>query len=93
MAIVIINSTEEQYEVDNQTNLLEGLEEQGFDINFSCQAGICGTCECDILEGAQNLNNLTEEEQEYYYAENPGNRRLICQVTIKKGTVILEPCE
>jgi ferredoxin len=32
-------------------NLLEFAEAEGLSPDFSCRAGVCGTCECRLLEG------------------------------------------
>lgn len=51
----------------NKTRLLQQLLEQGFPVPYSCKSGICGTCECRLIEGdVELLENeyLTEREVE-----------------------------
>jgi len=37
--------------VDAGTSILAALREAGLDLPSSCEQGICGTCECRVLEG------------------------------------------
>lgn len=80
MAKVIIDNVE--YEVQEGTQIAEICEEAG--IPFSCNTGVCGSCEIRVLEGAENLNDLSDEEQVLGLDKN---NRLSCQCAIKGGTV------
>lgn len=53
-------------------------------IPFCCNSGVCGTCKVEILEGAENLNELTQEENDLGMDRN---HRLSCQCRIKSGMV------
>jgi ferredoxin len=55
-----------------------------FDVPFGCENGVCGTCQVQVLEGSENLNELNEQETDMGLDE--GNR-LCCQAKIKSGTV------
>ena len=55
---------------------------EGAGIPFSCNSGVCGTCQIEILEGAENLNELNDEEKELGMDRN---HRLSCQCSIKSG--------
>ena len=46
------------FECDEDTYILEALEEAGLDHNYSCRAGSCSSCCMKILEGT-----LDQEEQ------------------------------
>jgi ferredoxin-NADP reductase len=37
--------------VDADTSVLQALRAAGFDLPSSCEQGVCGTCECRVLEG------------------------------------------
>ena len=43
----------EQYTVpiDEQLTILEGLEEYGLEVPYSCRAGVCITCAAKVLKG------------------------------------------
>lgn len=69
-------------EVKDGDNLREAGEQIG--IPFSCEQGYCGTCWIDVLEGDENLSELSPDE------DNLGmdrKRRLACQCKIKQGKV------
>lgn len=57
---------------------------EGAGIPFSCNSGVCGTCQIEVLEGAGNLDELNDEEEELGM---DGTHRLSCQCRIKSGTV------
>ena len=46
------------FECDEETTILDALEEAGLDHNFYCRAGSCSSCCMKILEGT-----LDQEEQ------------------------------
>ena len=43
--------------------LLDGLIAIGVEPTFSCQQGICGTCEVKVLEGTQGMGVVLAETQ------------------------------
>lgn len=57
---------------------------EGAGIPFSCNSGVCGTCQVEVVEGADNLGELNEEEEELGMDRN---NRLSCQCAILGGTV------
>ncbi len=51
---------------DNRDKLLQSLSIQKFEVPFSCKSGICGSCECRLIEGEVELlenEYLTEREE------------------------------
>ena len=83
MAKLIIN--DEEIELSDGENIVETIEEAG--VPIGCSNGVCGTCEVEVLEGMENLNNPTEEEEDLGME---GNKRLGCQCIVKQGAVKLE---
>lgn len=52
---------------DNKNKILNYLLDQEFPIPYSCKSGICGSCQCKLLEGVVELlenEYLTEAEQQ-----------------------------
>ena len=80
MAKLIIDN--DAYEVTDGEQIAETCENAG--IPFSCNTGVCGTCQIEILEGAEHLNELNAEEEELGMDRN---NRLSCQCRILQGTV------
>lgn len=80
MAKVIIDNTE--YEVEDGKQIAEICEKAG--IPFSCNSGVCGTCQIEVKEGADNLGELNQEEKDLGMDRN---NRLGCQCVIKSGMV------
>ena len=80
MAKIIIDNIE--YEVPDGNQIAQACETAG--IPFSCNSGVCGTCQIEILEGAENLGELNKEETEL---GQDRNHRLGCQCKIMGGIV------
>jgi ferredoxin len=80
MAKLIIDNKE--YVLPDGAAIAEVCERHG--IPFNCHTGVCGSCQITIVEGAQNLNSVTEEERGLGLDKK---RRLACMCKIKKGTV------
>jgi ferredoxin len=80
MAKIIANGNEA--ECDDNGHIIEACETLG--VPFGCYAGECGACKIEILEGAENLDELTEEEKNMGMDET---HRLACQCKIKSGEV------
>jgi len=80
MATVIINDNPIQ--IPDGEKIVDHIEKAG--VPIGCSNGVCGTCEVEVLEGMENLNPLTAEEQDLGME---GNRRLGCQCVIQSGSV------
>ncbi|MCA9405415.1 MAG: (2Fe-2S)-binding protein [Candidatus Omnitrophica bacterium] len=80
MAKLIIDNDE--FEIPDGEQIAEVCENAG--IPFSCNSGVCGTCQIEIIEGAENLNELNDEENDLGMDQN---NRLSCQCRINGGTV------
>jgi len=80
MAKVIVDKVE--YELPDGQQLAATCEKAG--VPFSCNSGVCGTCQIEILEGADNLSDLNKEESDLGMDRN---HRLGCQCVIKSGIV------
>jgi len=80
MAKIIIDNIE--YEVEDGSRIDAICEQAG--IPFSCNSGVCGTCQIEVLEGADNLGELNQEENDLGMDRN---HRLGCQCSVKAGTV------
>ena len=85
MAEIINAKTKKKEIVKDGEGIIEPCTKLG--VLFSCEDGHCGMCRIDIVEGKENLSELTEDE------DNMGmdrNTRLACQCKIKSGKVKIE---
>jgi len=80
MAKLIIDNV--TYEVPDGQPIAQACETAG--IPFSCNSGVCGSCQIKVLEGTENINELTKEELELGLDRQ---HRLGCQCRILSGTV------
>ena len=80
MAKVIIENAE--YEIPDGTQIAEICEKAG--VPFSCNSGVCGTCQIEVREGQENLNEINQEENDLGM---DNNNRLACQCVLLKGTI------
>jgi ferredoxin len=80
MAKVIFEGDER--ELPDGAEVMESCEDLG--LPFGCTDGICGTCMSVVKQGADSLLPKTEKEDEF---DLPEGQRLVCQCTIKSGTV------
>jgi len=81
--------------IDETQSLLHHLQYQNLDWMHACGGkGRCTTCKVIVIEGLDNLNDLTAAEQHY---RNLGaikiDQRLSCQAVVKGDIVIEVPSE
>ena len=80
MAKLFIDNIE--YNVTDGMQIAEAAEAAG--IPFSCNNGVCGTCQIIIKEGEENLCELNQEEKDLAMDRT---HRLACQCKINHGIV------
>ena len=77
-----VKTDQKEVQTPDGEKIIPACEELG--VPFACQDGICGTCRSEVLEGMENLNELTEAEKNMGVS---GNERLMCQCKIKGGLI------
>jgi len=80
LAKLIIDQIE--YEILDGESISKICQQAG--VRFDCNTGVCGSCHIKILEGAENLSELTQEETDLGMDQD---NRLACQCHIKTGIV------
>lgn len=50
MACIKLNSIFVEID-EKELTVLEWLEKNGFNINYQCRVGTCGTCRCQLVSG------------------------------------------
>ncbi len=76
---------DQEKEISNNSPVQPACDELG--ILFGCRNGMCRTCECEVLEGMENLSPLSEKEKMHNILQN---HRLMCQAEIKNGIVVVK---
>ena len=66
-------------------SIVEACKEIG--VPFSCEQGHCGICAIDILEGKENLSEMSKEEENNGFSQE---KRLACCCKIKSGKVKID---
>lgn len=72
--------------IEPGTSILDACEDAGVDVRCSCEEGICGTCETDVLEGTPDHRDsvLTEAERE------AGEVMMICVSRARTPRLVLD---
>lgn len=83
MAKLIIEDSE--FDVKDGSGIIEECIKK--DIPFGCQDGMCGTCVIDVLDGEDNLSEVSEQEKQLDMTKN---KRLACQCKLKSGSVTIK---
>jgi ferredoxin len=75
-----------EFFIPKGSSILSVLLDEGIDVDYSCELGICGSCEQRVLEGIPEHHDavLSEEEQ----AEN--KRVMICCAGCKTERLVLD---
>lgn len=74
----------EAFDVPEGGSYLDIAQNNGIPHDFGCTVGSCGTCRCEVLEGAENVDPVSDEEKETLemVTDHP-NGRLGCQLVVK----------
>ncbi len=95
MAKIVFKSQNMEIEVPAGANIADVCDSNNVPFPFSCRSGVCTTCMCNVLEGAENLNAKGENEKMTLVgAGAKENQRLGCQIKVEReGKVVLESVE
>ncbi len=78
-------------EVENESELKDAIEKNGWEVPLACEDGLCGTCIVKVTDGMENLNETDEKEKITLTAMGlmDGKHRLACQCKVK-GDIKIE---
>ena len=78
----------ERYEIP-EGSYLEACQELDIPHDFGCTVGSCGTCRCEIVEGAENVQPPSDEEKETLdMVTDHAGARLGCMLTVTGDVTI-----
>lgn len=82
MAKLVVTSDGEsqEFDLEDGESITGPCEIAG--VPFACTEGVCGTCVIEVIEGGENLSDMTQEEKDFL-GDDEGNERLACQCKIK----------
>jgi ferredoxin len=80
-------------EVNDNYPLIDMCEDFDTSILFGCRDGACGACMIRVLEGAENLTPMKDDERDFLETmAAEADERLACQCRVK-GDVKIEVSE
>ena len=93
MPKVTITTDKKTFEVADGYALIDMCEEHDTSILFGCRDGACGACMVRVIQGAENVSAMKDDERDFLetMAAEP-NERLACQCKVS-GDVTLEVSE
>lgn len=80
--MAIVKGEGKEIEVKDGDNIKQACEDIG--VPFGCEDGICGVCKVEIVNGQENLSEITEPEKNF---DCDDGHRLACQCKLKKGVL------
>jgi len=75
---------EKRVEVPEGGELVDICDQHFAPIPFSCRSASCGTCQVEVLEGAELLEPQNDDER-YLLPLLGGKGRLACQARVRPG--------
>jgi len=72
--------------VTDDNSIYDAVEEAGVDVLGSCMEGVCGTCECDVLEGEPEHRDSVLSEAE----RTRGDTIMICVSRSRSERLVLD---
>lgn len=93
MPKVTITTDSKTFDVVDGYALIDMCEDHDTSILFGCRDGACGACMVKVLEGADKISPMKDDEKDFLetMAAEP-NERLACQCKVY-GDIVLEVSE
>lgn len=86
MAKLVISIDEDQteeFDLKDGSSIAEACESAG--VPFACTEGVCGTCIIQVIDGHENLSELSDAEKDFLGDDENSSERLACQCCIQKN--------
>lgn len=86
MGKLVFEHSQEEQEIPDGEGIAAACEEAG--VPFACTEGVCGTCVIEVVQGAENLTPMTQEEIDFLGEQD--KERLACQCKLRGGRVVVK---
>lgn len=94
MPKVTVRTDDLTIEVPDGYELIKMCEDHDTSILFGCRDGACGACMVKVIEGAEFLSKMDDDEKDFLETmAAEADERLACQCKVSGGNVILEVSE
>ena len=89
MPTVSIKSKSLEFEVQDGSIIFDALDKQGHELPHGCLAGSCGACRIKIVEGSDNLSEMSQIESNTVDAIITNYRRIHGSDYLREDTIRL----
>lgn len=72
--VVELAESGQEFEIPKGQSILSVLRDAGFDLDFSCEMGICGACQVRVLEGTPDHQDMVLSDED----KARGDTMMIC---------------
>lgn len=72
--MVELSESGREFEIPEGQSILSVLRDAGFDLDFSCEMGICGACKVQVLDGVPDHRDMVLSDEE----KARGDAMMIC---------------
>ena len=83
---IVLRKSGKTLQVPPDKSILDVLLDAGFDVSFSCQQGICGTCETKVISGVPDHRDMFLNEDE----QDSGAVIMVCCSRSKSPQIVLD---
>ncbi len=83
---VVLRRSDRRFTVPAGRTILDVLIDAGFDVDYSCREGVCGSCETPVREGCPAHRDLVLTEAE----KAAGRTMMICCSGSRSATLVLD---
>ncbi|MGV6874713.1 PDR/VanB family oxidoreductase [Pseudochelatococcus sp. B33] len=72
--VVALQNSGQEFAVPQGKSILHVLRDAGFDVDFSCEQGICGACRVQVIDGTPDHQDMVLSDEE----KEKGDTMMIC---------------
>ena len=72
--VVELQNSGQEFEIPKGQSILSVLRDAGFNLDFSCEMGICGACQTRVLDGVPDHQDMVLSDEE----KERGDTMMIC---------------